>query len=140
MYDDQPALRQSAPHAPSFHWPCRIIDLAGLSVSKGTVPPPPFSILMVVTGGSGVIEIEGIEHVISGGTMLCCSCSLPLSLEAQFNLQGVWIEYAAVSSSGQAQRLLGNGWAARQQTQYQTNILDPLSPAFNAGPCGFSLQ
>lgn len=89
-------------HALSFHFPCRILNLAGFSVSTGPVAPSPSSILMIVTGGSGTIEIEGFKHVISSGAMLCCSGSLPLSLDAQFNLQGVWIEYASVSPSGQA--------------------------------------
>ncbi|OMF92012.1 hypothetical protein BK144_14820 [Paenibacillus sp. FSL R7-0273] len=83
------------PHSAGFQIPSRIVNLSGLSAGSGPGDPAPYSILMIVSGGSGIIDIEGTEHILSTGAMLCCKSSLPFSLNAQYSLQGVWIEYYA---------------------------------------------
>ncbi|MEK5447007.1 helix-turn-helix domain-containing protein [Paenibacillus sp. FSL R7-0331] len=90
------------PLSASFQLPGRIVNLSGLSAICGPGAPAPCSILMIVSGGSGSIEIDGNQHVLTAGSMLCCSSSLPLSLNAQFSLQGVWIEYTSVTRPGDA--------------------------------------
>lgn len=85
----------SFPPFHSFQIPLRLAALAGLSVNGEWAPQHNASILMIVTGGSGIIAVDGHTHILSCGSLLCSSSARDLSLSPQYSLQGVWIEYAA---------------------------------------------
>ncbi|MBW4081193.1 AraC family transcriptional regulator [Paenibacillus sp. S150] len=99
----------SLPHPHSFHIPTRIVNLAGLSVGGESDPRPLSSIVMIVSGGSGTIELEGQEHSLACGTLLSCSSTLSISLSPQYQLYGVWIEYAALPGQRTDASPLNNG-------------------------------
>lgn len=85
------------PNPHSFYIPEKIAALNGLSVSTESGIRQPSSILMIVTGGSGDIDIGGEGYRISSGSVLCCDSTPGIKLRAQYDLQGVWIEYSVMS-------------------------------------------
>ncbi|MEK5027234.1 AraC family transcriptional regulator [Paenibacillus sp. FSL M7-1046] len=90
-------LRQpgdSRPHPHHFYFPVRVENLAGLAASIAPGPGSSGHLSVIVTGGSGTIDIQNERLSLSGGSMLCCSTQPGVSLSPQHQLQGVWIEYS----------------------------------------------
>lgn len=84
------------PYSQSFQIPLRIVTLAGLSVNGKREPENNLSILIIVTGGSGTIQVDGHLHSISCGSLLCSNSDQRISLSPQYSMQGVCIEYSAL--------------------------------------------
>ncbi|MEJ9164434.1 AraC family transcriptional regulator [Paenibacillus graminis] len=99
------------PH--SFHFPLRIANLNGLSVGGEHDIRPHSSILMIVTGGHGTIELERQQHNLACGIMLCCSSPLSISFDPQYQFHGVWIEYATHPPQHPGANPLNNGTPVR---------------------------
>lgn len=83
---------ESRPHPHPFYYPVRVENLAGLAAS--IAPGSSGHLSVIVTGGSGTIDIQDERLSLSGGSMLCCSTQSGVSLSPQHQLQGVWIEYS----------------------------------------------
>lgn len=123
-----PALLSSGsfPHPHSFHIPMRISNLTGLSVSGELGTQQHSSILMIITGGKGIIELEGLQHNIACGTLLCCTSTLSISLNPQYQLHGVWIEYTTFSPWHTVTNPLNNGTSLCESTPKACSLASEL--------------
>ncbi|WP_143186380.1 AraC family transcriptional regulator [Paenibacillus sp. P3E] len=99
----------SIAHPHSFCIPTRMANLNGLSISGDPDTGQQHSILMIVTGGNGTIELEGKQHNLTCGTLLCCSRTLSVSLHPQYQLHGLWIEYSTLLPQQAGANPLNNG-------------------------------
>ncbi|ETT44174.1 Fe3+-hydroxamate ABC transporter periplasmic protein [Paenibacillus sp. FSL R7-269] len=90
---------RSLPNPHSFYIPVRVMALDQASFN-GDNPTQPFtSFLVVITRGSEVIELDGERIRLSGGHILYSDSSVDITLPRSHKLQGVWIEYAAISGN-----------------------------------------
>lgn len=86
-------------YAHHFYIPVQVIGLNGLSVNKNLDRQRSSSILIIVWGGSGYIEVNEERHRIASGNVLFCPDTFSLRLLPQLDLHGVWIEYSSVMPS-----------------------------------------
>ncbi|WP_339310418.1 AraC family transcriptional regulator [Paenibacillus sp. FSL M7-0896] len=89
----------SLPTPHSFYIPVHVTALDKATFDRENPIPAFTSFLVVVTGGSGVIELHGERIRLSGGHTLCSDSPVDIRLPRSHKLQGVWIEYAVISGN-----------------------------------------
>ncbi len=86
-------------HPHRFYIPVQVIDLNGLSINKEQEKLRSSSILIIVWGGSGYIELNENQYRVVSGNVLICPDIFKLRLLSQLDLHGVLIEYSSVVPS-----------------------------------------
>jgi ABC-type Fe3+-hydroxamate transport system substrate-binding protein len=104
-----PRSGSSLPVPRSFYIPVRITTLDGDTSVCEAAAQPPSSLLIIVTAGSGYIELDGERRHLSGGSSVCCASPADISLRQCHNLQGVWIEYIVFPGQSNHSSPLNNG-------------------------------
>lgn len=102
-----PHSGSTLPNPHSFYIPVRVTALDKATSSREEASRPCTSLLVVVTGGSGIIELDGERIRLSGGHILCSDRSAQITLPHK--LQGVWIEYAVIPGSSHRFSPLNSG-------------------------------
>ncbi|MEK4048071.1 AraC family transcriptional regulator [Paenibacillus sp. FSL H8-0048] len=121
----------SWPNPHSFYIPVRVAALDQASINRDNPIQPFTSFLAVITGGSGVIELNG-EHIrLSGGHILCSDSSADNRLPRGHKLQGVWIEYAVISGNIRTFSPLNHGQPVRSCPPHLSTLAVQLLNGWN---------
>jgi ABC-type Fe3+-hydroxamate transport system substrate-binding protein len=126
-----PHSGSSLPNPHSFCVPVRITSLDKAASNREDACQPFFSLLIVVTGGSGTIELDGERTRLSSGNTVCCDSSAHITLQHSNNLQGVWIEYAVLPGSSHRSSPLNNGVPLRICTSNICALASQLLSGWN---------
>lgn len=84
----------------SFYIPLRVMALDTAASNREHIIQPLSCLLLVITGGSGAIALNGEQIRLSSGHILCSDSPVDIGLPRSHKLQGVWIEYTVISGTG----------------------------------------
>ncbi|AIQ59618.1 helix-turn-helix domain-containing protein [Paenibacillus borealis] len=126
-----PHSGSSLPYPHNFYIPVRITALDKPASYLEDIRQPPSSLLIIVTGGSGMIERDGERTRLSSGTAVCCDSPAHLTLQHSHNLQGVWIEYVVLPGTSHRSSPLNNGIPLRSCAPYICAMASRLLSSWN---------
>ncbi|MFF2016412.1 helix-turn-helix domain-containing protein [Paenibacillus sp. NPDC058177] len=95
-------------HGHCFYMPIRVTVLSHLSADENSITQSSYSILIMVQGGDGYIEINNERLHLTPGCVLSFPGSTTFKLPPQSGLHGVWIEYTGVMPDGLMKSPLDN--------------------------------
>lgn len=133
---------ESASRQHIFYMPNYIVSLRGLSINGSTVSRPPSNLLLIVTDGSGQISMNGENHSLTAGTILCRSSMSGIHLSQKHQLQGIWIEYSSLPPGSSNSSPLNSGAPLSTSTPKAITLAAKLLNAWNTtdGSSPFFIQ